>query len=360
MEGAATGDSKNPRNRERHSSRLVEFRFMGPIFAPIAITATLGATLGCALSTEGMAGAGATAGTTGAEGGSGADGSGGAAQGGTGASVGGAAGAATCRDGRACVPSDAGAAYVFVVAAAPCPEGSSDPAPHVEDGTDPGCTACACNDPQGGSCDAAEFTIHEMCNSGQADSYTFDDGTCVDVVSSATDQITAVAQNDPYATPGSCQSSASTPVALSSSIVCKALPGEACGDGGTCVPPLVGAGQVCLVVVGGSACPAGLVARRPLFPITGDDRSCACGCGTPPDGTCAGAGLTVFSGENCSGANDDFVAANAACVNPGSVGTIESMLIEAGTWAPGGQCPPVDMHTGAVTFGAAVELCCAP
>lgn len=320
--------------------------------------------LGCGLPTEGLTtteggsstGTGASTGTGGATG-NGGDGAGAGNGGGAGATGGAGGSSPTCEGGLACIPTVAGGAYVYVLPGdVACPAGADTPTPNVEQAVDPGCTACACGAPQGGSCAANTVHIREDCGSGQEASTATTDGDCIDVVSGPSHSVLGAWEDPPIVTSGSCSPQTSTKIAPAVTTTCSVATQGSC-DGGACVPPPPGGAALCLVTSG--ACPAGLAPRAPLSPITGDDRACACGCGVPPLGTCSGAGMTAYASNGCSGTSST-IPATGACVNPGAVGDIESLLVEAGQWTPDGACAPIDQHTGAMTFGAALTLCCAP
>lgn len=99
--------------------------------------------------------------------------------------------------------------------------------------------------------------------------------------------------------------------------------GQACGDGGTCLPtaPEGFEAGLCIYKDGDQECPAGAYANKSVFYANVEDtRECSnCSCGSA-SATCT-APLQVFEGPDCEGVPLAEIAPNSACtqVTGGSV-----------------------------------------
>src|SRR6185295_8363131 len=116
----------------------------------LLVVATLAA---CALSVEGLP-TGSNAGGTASNGGATSSAaSGDTSAGGAGGNAAGTGGGAGCPAGFQCVAAASAGEYVRMASGKDlaCPAGWTDPLNYA-DGVDPGCSACACDPPTGGSC----------------------------------------------------------------------------------------------------------------------------------------------------------------------------------------------------------------
>ncbi|MEJ7734131.1 MAG: hypothetical protein WKG00_33675 [Polyangiaceae bacterium] len=323
----------------------------------VAVATILGAALSaCALDTAGTiigesTGSGAasasSAGGNGAAAGSGAASGAGAAtsSSSTGPAVGGG-GDATCGGGSVCMPPAESYALVLLEGAA-CPSGWQEPANLAVSSADPGCGACSCGAPAGGSCTPGMVGFSSDCNSYFE---VGDQANCYNTSSNYNN----VRADAPTAHGGSCPPSGGGKLPVEQRTVCRSASNGTC-DQGSCVAAPAD-GELCLVA-GDGPCPDGYPMRT-LFPVTGDDRDCSCLC-QPPGGQCQGAEVGVYSANDCSG-TEAVIEADGSCDNPGNIGSLESwQFLTMGTWSGAG-CQEDPQLGGPVTFGVGVVLCCAP
>lgn len=268
----------------------------------------------------------------------------------------GSGGGAGCASGLVCAPDAGGGAYARRAAgAASCPVAWG-PATAYGDGTDPGCTACTCNEPQNGTCTPGTLHGYTGASCGNAlGNKTVQANVCADV----SDTYSGLVADPPSASQGACAPSAVSAVPLVTTTICPLAGaiGSAC-NGGMCVP----AGdatfaEVCVTLPAGSPCPAGFGDGATVAPITGDTRACSCACSGATGASCTNASVAVYPANGCSGAALATVPATGQCGTFAS--NNGSLLYDPGTWS-GGSCPPQPGSSGAVTFGAALTICCTP
>lgn len=261
-----------------------------------------------------------------------------------------------CAPGFQCVPEAPAGQYVRVAAGAvqACPGGWTAPVVYG-DGTDPGCTACACDPPAGGSCSPGGVN-----GSTQSDCLpllnrlNFPAGICHNFTANVSALVLEASTPSAIAcTPGA---SNPEPVPLETLCTPAAAP-QTCGAGLVCVPDGDAAFvELCNLLPAGSACAPGWGSPQPVAALVDDDRMCACSCGMPVGQTCTGETLYYWSNNGCTDdplgdqPGDDVCHQTVAPTNG-------SMMIDAGQWV-GGTCAASQSGTGQVTFAPSETLCC--
>ena len=298
-------------------------------------------------------------GSTSASGGSGAGGSqvgggqlGGGQLGGGGSNGGGGTGGEAVCDGNGCI--ELGEGTAVIVSDGSCPDGwSSIAAKFVA--VDPGCEACTCGAPSGGSCALSNITTHGGVNCGNGNTVNvslLSQGECV-LLTNGPDSYTT---GPSVPSEGSCTANQPLPKAVEQLALCEpSTPLQTCGTTGVC--PLPGGRPLCALYPDGATCPATLPVATQLADGSSDDRTCECACGPSPGVSCNGTVMNVFDSGDCSGNTAGTVEANKANCNTIEGKGDQSINLTPGTWA-GGPCPATIQRGGSVTFSQRQLLCC--
>jgi hypothetical protein len=222
------------------------------------------------------------------------------------------------------------AIYARVLGGGPapdCPESFSALGPSVLEGwNDPGPAICECSCELSTPLTCSSYAYsHNTASCNTYNLYTPVTTMCVNANLTGWTQFYSNAQNFPTC----MQESSETfppPVWDAQIRSCKLAEdatGQACGEGGTCLPtaPEGFESGLCIYKDGDNECPAGAYANKTLFHANFDDtRECSnCSCGSAT-ATCT-APLQVFEGTDCEGAPLAEIAPNSACtqVTGGSV-----------------------------------------
>jgi hypothetical protein len=267
-----------------------------------------------------------------------------------------------CAAGFACVPVIEAGAFVHVdlTSRAECPSGWASPTAYT-DGTDPGCS-CECSPAEGGGCAPGKVTEYETAtcsfDDDKKDHTPDNDGACVDITTGAS----GIKVTKSFATPGSCAPVMEAPPPLSLQLCSPATTSlTSCAEGKVCVPDPSGPSSRICNLIEGAMCAPGWELYKSVFPMVADTRSCACSCDAAPPGTCAGAGVELYSGKGCVTSMGVSIAASDACSDASTMDMHGSIKVNAGTWT-GGKCEAISAVNGDFDLDAAGigTLCCLP
>ncbi|MBW2536137.1 MAG: hypothetical protein JRI55_31910 [Deltaproteobacteria bacterium] len=258
------------------------------------------------------------------------------------------------------MPSPGGGTTVVELNSGNCPTGWTTETLLYDD-NDPGCTTCTCG-PSVGTCTGVHIQrFSDGSCANFKDEADVDEGDCWDVGESSSTQARGYDVEYSLATIQGCPASSSSPVALDPDSVCQlaVVTGQTCdGGSGVCVPPPGGdVGRICTLLTGHVSCPTGYPNAQQLYRTPNDTRSCSCTCSNQiPDDYCSGISFSIHENTDCTGGAAS--SGGYGCVSATNFTSHDGFRLDsAGTYVPG-NCPPVDGHTGNVTFSDPVTLCC--